>query len=232
MQTTKAMGLGGLIGAGVVGILCFALGFTEAEEKGFSLEFIGLGSLSLETKDGKVDHETFLTEMFSKDFAKAGASAWLRENEQMYWIKDSKLPDALNKSLCDPIPESPLDLHIAAATACAEIAVADSLRELSASHKVPFHYAGKNVTIGIQGDPAHAPRPDFANACDGSSLSGKRVELTNLSTDNKITVYATGLYPCSGVGTTPDLQLNPDDAARLFDGPFRKFQSAVAVPLN
>ena len=150
----------------------------------------------------------------------------------MYWIKDAELPDALNKSLCDPIPDSPLDQHIAAATACAETGVADGLRRLSASHKVPFHYAGKNVVIGIQGDPAHAPRPDFANACDGSSLSGKRVELTNLSNDNKITVYTTGLYPCSGVGTTPDIQLNPDDAARLFDGPFRKLQSAVAVPLN
>ena len=227
----KQIGAGMAVGAAIVGVAWFALGATDAEEKSFSVMF-GDASISMNTRGGRIDHGSLLKTIFFEQFSRDGALGWLRDVQNVYSIEDPALAAALNTKLCEEIPDHPIDVHIAKGTACTKISVVDNLRRLVEGHKVPFHYVGREVQVGIQGDPEHAPRASRANACEGSDLSGKRVELTNLLNENQITVLATGIYPCSGVSVKPDLQLNPEDARKLFDGPLRKYQPAIAVPLN
>lgn len=227
----KQFGAGFIVGAAVVGGAWIALGAADAEEKSFSVMF-GDASISMNTRGGRIDHEALLESIFSEKFSRDGALGWLRDGQNVYSIKDPALASALHTKLCEEIPDRPIDAHISKGAACAEISVVENLRRLVEGHQVPFHYVGRKVQVGIQGAPEHAPRASRANACEGSDLSGKRVELTNLLNENQIMVLATGIYPCSGVSVKPDLQLNPEDASRLFDGPLRKYQPAIAVPLN
>ena len=222
---------GAVCGAALVGMAWMGFGATSAAEKSFSVGF-GDAFLSMDAKDGKIDHKALLEGIFAERFSKDGALGWLRDEQSVYSIEDPMLAHALNTNLCEAIPDHPIEAHIEKGNACASILAAANLRRLAEGRKVPFHYVGREVQIGVQVDPDHAPRPNRANACEQSDLSGKRVEITNLLNNRKITVLATGLYPCSGIGAAPDLQLNQQDAGELFDGPLMKYQTAIAVILN
>ena len=186
--------------------------------------------LKIDTSQQQVDHRTLLENLFANDFGKAGLMSWLADKE-IFSFDDARLAEALNERLCGPIPEQPLDQKIEASQDCADLPVAADLRQLVDQKRVPFHYVGITVQVGI---PAreHQPRPGGANICADSELRGKRVELTDPQTSNRIEIQPSGTYECTGFTRFPDIQLNFEDAQELFSAPLNELQEAVAVGLN
>ena len=58
------------------------------------------------------------------------------------------------------------------------------------------------------------------------------MRLTNPLNNKSIEVEVTGRYVCTGYDRVPDIQLNPTEAAAIFDGPRREYEEAVAVILG
>ena len=178
-----------------------------------------------------IAHSELLEDIFSEKFSRDGFVGWLAEKD-IYSIRDERLVDAINKRLCESIPEQPFEARIQAARACAEENVATSLRMLVARRQIPFHYVGTLVKVGI---PSLEDQPPVgrANVCAESDLLDKEVELTNHRNGRRIEIEASwGRYPCTGYATFPDIQLNFDDAQELFPGALDEYQEAVAVILN
>ena len=215
----------------LLSFVCVAVAWKDAAEKTLSITAGGL-SMQLEAKGQEIAHEELLAQMYESDFVRAGLIKWLAHKD-IFHISDPGLAEALNKNLCGSIPAGPLPDRMRAARECAEKEVVRNLRQIARRKEVPFHYVGKEVEIGIPSESEHQPRAGGANTCEeDDDLAGKRVELTNPLNQKKLEVQASGYYPCSGVGRTPDVQLNPADARKLVDGPLKKYQSAIAVALN
>ena len=186
--------------------------------------------LKIDTSQRQVDHRTLLENLFANDFGRAGLMSWLGDKD-IFSFDDDRLTEALNKRLCVPIPEQPLDQKIKTSQDCADLPVAIGLRQLADQKRIPFHYVGITVQVGI---PAREDQPQTGGAhiCADSALRGKRVELTNPLTSNRIEVHPSGTYECTGFTKFPDIQLSFEDAQELFSGPLYELQEAVAVGLN
>ena len=178
----------------------------------------------------EIAHDKLLKDIFPQQFSKDGLMGWLAD-KNIFAFEDERLVKALNERLCEAIPEQPLDRKIKAAQDCANLPVATRLRELADKKWIPFHYVGVVVNVGV---PEREDQPQIgqASVCASSALRDERVELTNSRTGNRIEVQATGRYTCTGFTTYPDIQLNFEDAGKLFSEPLGKYQEAVAVVLN
>ena len=203
---------------------------SDALLRTLSIEFPA-GKIKIDAKLPKVNYEQLLEEIYSKEFSKAGLMGWLNQ-KKVFSFTDESLVTALNKDFCDPIPDEPLDKKLDVGRKCASQPVAKKLRELAKSKEVPFHYVGVVVKVGIPKLDDQQP-VGRASVCKNSEFLGQKIQLTNLRTkpNKSIEVLASGLYDCTGVGTTPDIQLNYKDAKELFLVPLDKFQEAVAVIL-
>lgn len=176
-----------------------------------------------------ISHDSVLAKIWDEDFARAGLLGWLAE-KNIFHIEDVRVVDALNNELCDPIPGQPLQDRIEAQQTCAEVSVASGLRELRESRRIPFHYVGRVVRIGV---PTNGPRTGQAWVCRNSEFLGKTVELTILQTGKQIEVVAAGgVYNCTDVGNFPHLQLNREDAANLFPSALEQYQEAIAIVVD
>ena len=230
-STRMQFGLGIGVGAAVVGLFWF--GTSGAGTRNLAINIPGAGSISMEAANNEIDQEEVLNTLWGNEgsFTRSGMIGWLAD-KGIYELTSLNLVQAIENDLCGPIPDSPLDERIERGQECAAKVVARQLRELAQRKSPPFHYVGVSVQIGISLDEEHRPPDGRANACSEGEFSGRSVQLTNPLNDNQIIVLATGTYPCSGIGRTPDLQINEPDATELFDGPLDKYETVIAVILN
>ena len=91
---------------------------------------------------------------------------------------------------------------------------------------------GTIINVGISLDSEHRPPEGKANVCQERELRGKKIALTDLRSKQSIEVVATGRYACREFSRYPDLQLNSNDADKLFSGPLDEYQKAIAVVLD
>lgn len=216
-------------------LVAFAAGFSVcwmnrgASKQIVELTFPGGVALKMDVSKPEIPHDKVLNDIFADSFARKGLMGWLAE-KNIFLFTDPRLADALNKNLCDPIPAAPLQRRINAAKACADQDVAKSLRDLVEAKKVPFHYVGRLVSVGFPTDSQ--PNDGYANVCEERELRSTKFELTNLQTQKRIEVQASGRYACTGFTQVPDVQLNFADARKLFPTPLDKYEEAIAVPLN
>ena len=187
----------------------------------------------MEAANNEIDQGELLNTLWgnANSFTRSGMIGWLA-GKSIYELTSLNLVQAIENDLCGPIPESPLDERIERGQECAPTVVARQLRELAQTKSPPFHYVGVSVQIGISLDEEHRPPDGRTNACSEGEFSGKEVQLTDPLNDRQVIVLATGTYPCSGIGRTPDLQINETDVTGLFDGPLDKYETVIAVILN
>ena len=145
---------------------------------------------------------------------------------------DPRFVTALSERLCEPIPDEPLSDKIKAGKKCSDLPVAKGLRNLASLYQVPFHHVGTIINVGISLDSEHRPPEGKANVCEEGELRGKRIALTDMRSKQSIDVVATGRYACREFSRYPDLQLNSNDAGKLFSGPLDEYQKAIAVVLD
>lgn len=220
--------LGVVVGGIVLALVVLALGFTRMGAKSLMIDFPLGGGIAVEAD--KLPQSELLEKMWADDFGKAGMIDWL-SRRSVFQVTDARAVEALG-NLCGDFPAAPIGDRVAKQQECAEITVAKALRELARTRKPPFHYVGFQIRVGVSLDEEHRPTDGYANACQEGELLGRKVELTNPLNHKQIQVTATGRYPCSGMGITPDIQLNEADAAAIFDGALLKHQVAVAVVLD
>ena len=203
---------------------------SDSSRQTMELTFPGGSGLKIDTTAPQIAHGKLLDDIFAQQFSRDGLMGWLADKD-IFSFGDVRLVEALNNRLCGSIPGQPLDQKIRASQNCANLPVAAGLRQLVSQKRVPFHYVGVSVQVGI---PAreHQPQLGWASVCEDSELRSKRVELTNLRTPNRIEIQASGTYRCTGFTKFPDIQLSFKDALALFPGPFNELQEAVAVVLN
>ena len=197
-----------------------------------NITFPGGFGLEMDVSQSEIAHSALLTQLFSEEFTRDGVLGWLGREQQVYSISDVELVTALERSLCEPIPDSPLQERIEKARECAARPVANGLRRLQEEKKPPFHYVGIQVRVGVQAAEGARPALGRANVCRESDLFGKQIELTDPVSGNEIVVRASGSYPCTGFSRYPDVQLGPDQARDLFVSALLEYQDAVAVSLD
>lgn len=187
--------------------------------------------------DAKVDvssvavgHEELLEGMFSEGALKDAVMAWLA-GKKIFSFDDPRLAEALENDLCAPITGESAKARVAAAEECASKDLAAGLRVLAEQRKVPFHYVGTVVKVGVP-NIEDQPVSGRANVCRNSKLRTKKLELFDPQTSGRTEVVASGLYTCAGYSDYPDIQLNYADAKQLFQNTLDKYQSAVAVPIK
>ena len=188
------------------------------------------GSLILEPTEEKIDYESLLDKIYSTEFSKAGLMNWL-DKKNIFSFEDPSIVTALNKKLCEPNTERGLEERFKRDRECAEEDVAAGLRELERKKKVPFHYLGSVVKVGIPSKTDQPPQ-NRANVCNNSDFFGARIKLHHPKNKKSIEVQATGKYLCLSPAEYPDIQLNSEDAGKLFPGSLQKYQEAVAIILS
>ena len=193
------------IWAAIGGFLSCHVGMTKLSnptEQMIDVTFPG-GSITLDSSQPEIVYDKMLKDLFAKKFSKDGLMGWLADKD-IFSFEDERLAKALTERLCASIPEQPLNLEIQAAQDCAEKPVAAHLRQLVTKRKVPFHYVGIDVKVGV---PELKDQPDSgeASVCATSEFRDQRVELTNPRTHNRIEVQVSGRYTCTSYTTYPDI---------------------------
>jgi hypothetical protein len=216
--------------AGVAGWVGHAVVENPTEQR-FHIEFADLGKVLIETKGGAIDHRTLLEKLFQDEFGRDGALGWLKAKQRLYSVTDPALAHALQTGLCEPIPDRPLTERLTRARACADHPVASALRRIAREHAVPFHYVAIEARVGVQQSVGHRPGAGRANVCRTGPLVGQRFQVIDESTREMIEVEAAGVYDCAIPEQYPDVQLDPDDATRLFQRPTARVERALVVPL-
>ena len=149
----------------------------------------------------------------------------------VYRADDPRLVSAIVE-LCEPIPQGPLDEHLALSQKCANKPVPKLLRDLKQRGSPPFHPVGRFVSIGVPGKDDQ-PRIGKASTCLNGELYRRKLRLVNTDNEKTVTVLADRHYGegvgCGSTFGTADLQLNVDDALSLFDGPLDRLETALAV---
>ena len=178
-----------------------------------------------------IAHNELLDKIYSKKFSRDGLMGWLAE-KKIYSFDDERLVTALENSLCSvPFPKKPIKQKADAEEECATKDVAARLRQLAEQKEVPFHYVGGLVTVGVP-RRKDQPRLGTAHVCEEGEFRYKKIQLTNPENSQGITIQTYGKYPCTGYTGAPDIQLNFEDAQKIFPGPLDRHQTAVAVILN
>jgi hypothetical protein len=201
-----------------------------ATDQKVAVVFPGGMKLNVETRKEGTDYGALLAQLFGDEFARLGTTAWLREKQRLYSTDSPELADLLNRQICDPIPEHPVDQRITKARECAEKPLVGSLRRLAQSRAVPFHYVGVEVQAGVQISPPHRPGGGRVNVCRTGPFVGQRLQVIDPRTSVKVDVDAGGLYDCT-IGEYPAIQLDPEDAGKLFGRPLAKLEKVIVVIL-
>jgi hypothetical protein len=229
-----------LVPSVIIGLL---VGFgmpKNPDTQSFTVTFPGGISLEMALSRAEISYSRLLFELFvaepdSKDslnqeditIIRVGVLEWLRTNQHIYAVTDVALVVALEEYLCDPIPREPLQERVRKQRECADRPVAGALRDLRDKARVPFHYVGIPVRVGVPDEGR--PSEGRASVCGDSGMLGRRVELINQVSGQRIEVVASGSYTCTGFSRYPDIQLEPLDARNLFNVPLQEYQDAIAV---
>lgn len=193
----------------------------------------GQGSIELQVDGEEINYEAVLEHVFKDDILGPGVAGWLQQKQQMFRLHDEALVTAIESSLCDPIPATPLTDRVEKAKECAEKEVVSGLRTLASNHRTPFHYVGVVAKVGIPAQEEHRPRPGRANVCRDGGLLGKTLEVIEPVTRTMIEVEATGSYSCTGYTKFPDIQLSMEDAGQLFgERPLGETEEIIVVPIG
>ena len=229
-QTSNKLILG-LAGVAAIGVLVFLGLPSDPTRQAVKITFPGGGELEMDVSRPEIDHASLLERLFSEQFTRDGVLGWLAE-QGVLSIQDARLVSTLESELCEEIPRAPIDARLQKASECASNPVAHGLRTLAEHRKVPFHYVGLQVRVGVQADTRSRPGKGKANVCRESDLLGKEFELTDLASGRNLILQASGYYNCTGYSRYPEVQLDPADARDLFRRPLREYERAVAVPLD
>lgn len=207
-------------------------GVNDPDEQQVVVQFpTGQGSLSIASKkNAPIRHDSLVQILFKDDFSRNGLMGVLRERYKVYDLNDAALADGLARRICEPIPEQPLSDRIEKAQNCAGHPVVQALRSLARDHKVPFHYVGAQVQIGVQYEDQYRPGEGRANVCRAGPYVGQRLQLVEPVSLRTIEVEAAGVYNCT-LNVFPEVQLDPVDAQQLYRRPVDKYEQAIVVPL-
>jgi hypothetical protein len=214
------------------GLVVWAIGPRVKDPQGqqIDVEFPGGGKISIQSQREPLDHEVFLERLFATHFARNGILGWLREKQRVYLIDSPDLADALNRAICQPIPDKPMEERLAKAQECAAKPAVAALRSLSARRQIPFHYVGDRVLAGVQAQTPHRPGRGRANVCRTGPYVGQRLQVVDMARNESVEVEASNTYPCT-VGEYPAIQLDPEDASVLFGRPANKLEEVIVVVL-
>ena len=102
--------------------------------------------------------------------------------------------------LCEPIPQGPLDEHLALSQKCANKPVPKLLRDLKQRGSPPFHPVGRFVSIGVPGKDDQL-RIGKASTYLNGELYRRKLRLVN--TDNEKTVTVLSLPKLFGRAEKP-----------------------------
>jgi hypothetical protein len=217
--------------AGVVGLVAGGGRVHNPSEEHVIVNFPSVGKVEFKTKAREIDYDVLLEQLFLKDFTRNGTTGWLRDKRHMYSLEGTDVVDALSRTLCEPIPNLPIDERIRKAQDCASKPVAEALRRLARERAVPFHYVGTPVRAGIQVSLPHRPGRGRVNTCRPGPFVGQRLQVIDPATSKVIEVEASGTYGCT-LGDFPGIQLDPEDGAELFSGrPLAKLEDVIVVIL-
>ncbi len=211
-----------------VAVLAIGPGVETPSGQHVTIDFPGGGRIDVRSEREALDYDALMTKLFSKDFSRSGVLGWLRDKHHLYSLETTELAEGLSTRLCDPIPAEPLENRLAKAEECASKPAAAALRRLSLERTVPFHYVGVRVQAGIQAESRHRPGSGRVNVCRTGRFVAQRLQVIDPITNRVIEVQAAGTYECT-VGKFPEIQLDPDDAARLFGRPAGQFEAVIAV---
>lgn len=189
-------------------------GLLESGTKKTSIKWkFGQNELDINLEQDLINSTTFLEKLFSEDFSKNGALAWLKANQKLYHFTDPHIVDEYRE-----LDENDI--------------VSSRLRELSISRKGPWSYQWDTVLISIPAKEFQ-PRPGFANVCESGKFLRNDLEVYNIDQTHSIKVTATGKYACPEGLKHPDIQLNVEDAIKLLGSSnFSKYETGIALISN
>lgn len=232
MKKWMANALKGVVGILVVGLIVVLAMPDDPTTQSVNITFPGNFAFEMDVSEPEIAHSALLEQLFSEQFTRDGVIGWLATEQRMFRISDARLATALENELCDPIPDSPLPERIEKGRECVARPVVSAIRQLQEERRVPFHYVGVPIQVGVQANQASRPFSDRANVCRESEFLGRRLELIDPISNQAIEVLASGSYPCTGFSRYPDVQLGPAQARELFNRPLLEYQDAVAVVLD
>ena len=215
-----------LVGMALMGIIWF--GMSNANSKQLKIS-IGDASLEMQAENMEIRHEELLDMVYADNFARGGLIEWLA-NKQIFEVANPDIVDVIATKVCAPIPEDDWEMKLHFGRDCAEKPIVAELRRRADHRRVPFHYIGDIVTVGVPENPR--PSQGRAYACRDGIFWGKNVRLTNLNDNQRVVnVEVIGYYACTDP-TAPKIQLGEEDAIVLFEGPTRKIERAEAIVMN
>lgn len=202
-----------LIAALLVGIALGWLG-SGIGAKTASIEWgYGGSTLKLDLKKDLDDAAILLTKIFSEPFSRIGAVDWLKEHQRLYPIVDADV-SFVDSAILDLSFDGP---------------AAKRLREVSQQRLGPFSYQVDTVRIGFPAG-SHHPKNGEANVCESGKYRRQTIRLANIIDGASIDVRASSTYECPPQFTYPDIQLNHEDAKKLFgEGALNKYETALAL---
>ncbi len=192
----------------------------------------GLFSIKINNEGESLDYQTILEAMFDNNFIKSAAIEWLGKEHNIYPLEDVSLVTAIEKSLCDEIPEKPWHERFKKANDCAKKPVAAKLRKLANNHQPPFHFVGFERVAGFPAGQG-APTTGYAYVCGNRQFFGKQLHVMNPKTNKLVEVNASrSLGYCTGLSGRPDIQLGSHDARTLFGNkPLSRTEMVIIIPL-
>lgn len=198
-------------------IACLAIGTAigwnlskgGAKQSHINLKF-GNNQLEVKLDQAEIDAESFLGNMFEKDFSKSGVVNWLKSNQKIFHFEDPLLVDEIKNLSPD---------HI----------VSEHLFKLSTQKQGPWSYQIDTVRISIP-EKKYQPRKGTVNVCENGKYRGRQLKIYNMDQSFSLDVHATGKYACPPNYTFPDLQLHAKDAASILGySNFSKYEEAIVL---
>lgn len=182
--------------------------------------------IKFDAKKDLKDHGAMLTKIFETDFSNSAAKVWLNKYQKMFSLSDNDEFTANLQELCDDHADD----------RCLGNPNVKRLRNLSDNNQPPFHHVFDEVKVGVQDEKRHRPSNGHANACANGPYENKYIVLLNPKKEKikDAKFYVSGRYRCvkGGSKTYPDLQLNKDDAVRLFERVINTTVEAEAAILH
>lgn len=184
-----------------LGIFMWQFGTPDNEIR--ELSFLGL-TAKFGSKESFENHEARSKKIFENDLSKSIAENSLNKNQNMFSLSDDKFASKL-QGLCEKSWEE-----------CMKNPNVKKLRKLAFKSEGPFVPFFDEVRVGVQDEKPHRPAKGEVNVCESGIYKDKFILL--VKNKKKVNFRARGTYHCpkGGRDVYPDIQLNKDDAIKLF----------------
>lgn len=225
-MSKKIFGSGFIVGVACTSLIWFSL--DKSDQKGFSAKF-GTTGAEITTTGSGIDPIKVLEKTLNDTDRKGGVLSLLETKHNVFSIDSLNLVTAIESKVCEPFPNTPLNLRLQKMQECANKPVIKALRQIAFEHKSPFHPVGSIGRMGVPRIMQNKPAEGFANVCKPGVYYGKKLQIRNQQNNEFIEVIANGTYSCPDMtgNNFPDIQLNPADAIKIF--PNTKFASTEQV---